>query len=141
MHWKLSIGIVPHQFNLFFFTRKIKGEAPTMILAVDDDTLTGGGKELKNMIWDAARSEIQQWTGEELSPVSLYGIRKYTTGAVLATHVDRLPLVSSAIINVAQDVDEPWPLELIGHDGKAYNGEYFIIVNCLKRNNCLLARY
>lgn len=29
--------------------------------------------------------------------------------------------VSSAIINVDQDVDEPWPLEVIGHDGKAYN--------------------
>jgi hypothetical protein len=37
------------------------------------------------------------------------------------TYTDRLPLVSSAIINVAQDVDEPWPLEVIGHDGKAYN--------------------
>ena len=22
---------------------------------------------------------------------------------------------------MAQDVDEPWPLEVIGHDGKAYN--------------------
>jgi hypothetical protein len=40
---------------------------------------------------------------------------------VLATHVDRLPLVSSAIINVDQDLDEPWPLEVIGHDGKAHN--------------------
>jgi prolyl 4-hydroxylase len=40
---------------------------------------------------------------------------------VLAPHVDRLPLVSSAIINVAQDVDEPWPLEVYGHDGKATN--------------------
>jgi prolyl 4-hydroxylase len=29
--------------------------------------------------------------------------------------------VSSAIINVDQDVDEPWPLEVIGHDGLAYN--------------------
>jgi hypothetical protein len=29
--------------------------------------------------------------------------------------------VSSAIINVAQDVDDPWPLEVIGHDGKAVN--------------------
>ena len=37
------------------------------------------------------------------------------------TDVDRLPLVSSAIIQVAQDVDEPWPVEVIGHDGKAYN--------------------
>ena len=32
-----------------------------------------------------------------------------------------MPLVISAIINVAQDVDEPWPLEVYGHDGKAYN--------------------
>lgn len=45
----------------------------------------------------------------------------YQQGSVLAPHVDRLPLVSSAIINVAQDVEEPWPLEVIGHDGKAVN--------------------
>jgi prolyl 4-hydroxylase len=37
------------------------------------------------------------------------------------TDVDRLPLVSSAIINVDQDVDEPWPVEVYSHDGKAYN--------------------
>jgi hypothetical protein len=35
--------------------------------------------------------------------------------------VDRLPLVSSAIINIAQDVDEPWPVEVYDHSGKAYN--------------------
>jgi hypothetical protein len=40
---------------------------------------------------------------------------------MLAPHVDRNPLVSSAIINVDQDVDEPWPLEVIGHDGIARN--------------------
>lgn len=76
---------------------------------------------MKQAIWDAARDTIQEWTGEELTECSLYGIRTYTEGAVLATHVDRLPLVSSAIVNVAQDVDEPWPLEVISHDGKAYN--------------------
>lgn len=43
-----------------------------------------------------------------MAECSLYGIRVYKEGAVLAPHVDRLPLVSSAIINVAQDVDEPW---------------------------------
>jgi hypothetical protein len=68
-----------------------------------------------------AKETIQEWTGEELTQCSLYGIRVYHEGAVLATHVDRLPLVSSAIINVAQDVDDPWPLEVIGHDGKAVN--------------------
>ena len=62
-----------------------------------------------------------EWPGEELTQCSLYGIRVYKDGAILAPHVDRLPLVSSAIINVAQDVDEPWPLEVIGHDGKATN--------------------
>jgi len=76
---------------------------------------------LKNAIWDAAKSTISQWTGAELKECSLYGIRVYATGSVLSAHVDRLPLVSSAIINVAADVEEPWPLEVIGHDGKAHN--------------------
>jgi hypothetical protein len=49
-----------------------------------------------------AKDTIQEWTGEELTQCSLYGIRIYHEGAVLATHVDRMPLVSSAIINVAQ---------------------------------------
>jgi prolyl 4-hydroxylase len=35
--------------------------------------------------------------------------------------VDRLPLVSSAIINVAQEVDEPWYLEVYDHQGVAHN--------------------
>lgn len=36
------------------------------------------------------------------------------TGAILSPHADRLPLVSSCIINVAQSVTEPWPLEVFG---------------------------
>ena len=35
--------------------------------------------------------------------------------------MDRLPLVSSCIIQVAQDIDEPWPVEVISHAGVAYN--------------------
>ena len=36
--------------------------------------------------------------------------------------VDRLPLVTSAIIQVAQEnMVEPWPIEVYSHDGKAYN--------------------
>ena len=91
------------------------------MISVEDRKLRGGGGVLKTAIWDAARDTIQEWTGEELTECSLYGIRVYTEGAVLATHVDRMPLVSSAIVNVAQDVDEPWPLEVISHDGRAYN--------------------
>lgn len=91
------------------------------MVSVEDSGLRGGGYGLKQKIWDAAKDTITEWTGEELTQCSLYGIRVYYEDSVLAPHVDRLPLVSSAIINVAQDVDEPWPLEVIGHDGRAQN--------------------
>jgi len=83
--------------------------------------MEGGGYVLKQHIWNAARDTIEAWTGYRQAECSLYGIRIYKEGAMLAPHVDRLPLVSSAIINVDQDVDEPWPLEVIGHDGIARN--------------------
>lgn len=94
---------------------------PTKMVSVENSGLRGGGYGLKQQIWDAARDTISEWTGQELTECSLYGIRIYEGGSVLAPHVDRLPLVSSAIINVAQDVEEPWPLEVIGHDGIAQN--------------------
>lgn len=91
------------------------------MVSVEDSGLRGGGYGLKQKLWDAAYDTIAEWTGQELTQCSLYGIRVYYEGSVLAPHVDRLPLVSSAIINVDQDLDEPWPLEVIGHDGKAVN--------------------
>jgi len=51
----------------------------------------------------------------------MYSFHLLTHTSIHLSDVDRLPLVSSAIVNVAQDVDEPWPIEVIGHDGKAYN--------------------
>jgi hypothetical protein len=95
--------------------------SPTYMTSVEDVSLRGGGGILKQQIWDAARPVVEEWTGQRLTQSSLYGIRAYTDGAVLAPHVDRNPLISSCIINVAQDVDEDWPLEVIGHDGLAYN--------------------
>lgn len=96
-------------------------ESPTYMVSVEDTRLRGAGVNIKRKIWNAARDTIQEWTGEEVTDCSLYGIRVYTEGSVLATHVDRMPLVSSAIINVDQDVDEPWPIEVYAHDGRAYN--------------------
>lgn len=101
-------------------------ESPTFMVSVEDAELEGGGYVLKQHVWNAARDTIEEWTGHKLVECSLYGIRIYTEGAMLAPHVDRNPLVSSAIINVDQDVDEPWPLEVIGHDG-AY------LAACLRR--------
>mmetsp|Transcript_25985 Transcript_25985/g.53611 ORF Transcript_25985/g.53611 Transcript_25985/m.53611 type:complete len:502 (-) Transcript_25985:168-1673(-) len=95
--------------------------SPTMMLNIEDSSLTGGGERIRTAVWDESRTLLEEWAGVELSPSSLYGIRVYTEGAVLTPHVDRMPLVISAIINVAQDVDEHWPLEVYGHDGMAYN--------------------
>jgi len=71
-----------------------------------------GGFDTKQQIWDEAKPILEEWTKQKLTQTSLYGIRVYHDGAILATHVDRLPLVSSAIIQVDQDIDEPWPIEV-----------------------------
>lgn len=96
-------------------------KAPTYHVSVDDRKLRGSGAGLKQQIWDSLHPIIEDWTNEDISPTSMYGIRVYTDGAILAPHCDRLPLVSSAMINVAQDVDEDWPMELYDHDGIAHN--------------------
>ncbi len=97
--------------------------SPSYMVSVEDSSLQGGGLALKNAVWDAAIDGIAKWTGgvAKLRPVSLYGIREYTEGSVLSPHVDRIPLVSSGIVNVAQDVDEPWPLEVYDRNGHAVN--------------------
>ncbi|GKZ01247.1 hypothetical protein MPSEU_001075700 [Mayamaea pseudoterrestris] len=95
--------------------------APTYMISVENSRLRGGGFGLKQQIWDAVQNVIQEWTGMEQRPISQYGIRMYTQGAVLSPHVDRLPLVSSCIINVAQDLDEPWPLAVIDRQGNEVN--------------------
>jgi hypothetical protein len=95
--------------------------SPTYMCSVEDTGLRGGGALLKQKVWDSVQPILEEWTQMELKPTSQYGIRVYTEGAVLAPHVDRLPLVSSCIINVAQDVDEPWPLEVIDRQGRAVN--------------------
>ncbi len=98
-------------------------ESPTYMVSVEQDHLEGGGQSLKDAIWDAAIEGVAKWTGgvAKLRPVSLYGIREYTEGSILSPHVDRVPLVSSGIVNVAQDVDEPWPLEVYDRQGHAVN--------------------
>ena len=78
---------------------------------------------MREPIWQEVESRVKEWvpSASSFSRSSLYGIRVYTEGSILATHVDRDPLITSAIINVGQDVDEPWPLEVYGHDGRAHN--------------------
>jgi prolyl 4-hydroxylase len=96
--------------------------SPTyLVRIVEEKGLRGEGQVLAQSIWEATRNIMQEWCKQELEEVSMYGIRVYTEGSMLNPHVDQLPYVMSAVINIAQDVDEDWPFEVIGHDGQAYN--------------------
>jgi prolyl 4-hydroxylase len=99
-------------------------EAPTSMLDISRDDPNIPNPLSHQDRWDLVKgvqSILEAWTKSPLVLTSLYGIRVYHEGSILAPHVDRLPLVSSAIINIAQDVDDPWILEVIGHNGKAHN--------------------
>jgi hypothetical protein len=54
--------------------------APSYMVSVEDHNLHGAGADLKQQIWDAAKDTIEQWTGMEIKPTSMYGIRVYTEG-------------------------------------------------------------
>lgn len=95
--------------------------SPTFMVGIENDKFEGGGEDLMEAVWDAARDGIEEWTSMKLRPSSVYGVRVYTEGAILNPHVDRIPLISSAIVNVAQDVEEDWPLEVYDRSGNAVN--------------------
>jgi prolyl 4-hydroxylase len=96
-------------------------EAPTFMLNMGRNDLAATSEKIRRDISRSVQAVLEAWTHQSLVLTSMYGIRIYKEGAILAPHVDRLPLVISAIINVAQDVTEPWVLEVIGHDGQARN--------------------
>ena len=94
--------------------------SPSEMLSIDGPN--GLSRVDKRVIEGQVGQILSDWVGGvELVPTSTYGIRSYGEGSVLAPHIDRLPLVASAIVNVAQEVREPWPLEVIDHSGRAVN--------------------
>lgn len=67
--------------------------------------------ELRQAVHDELKPLMEAWSEQPLQPTYVYGIREYHRGAKLKMHRDRLEThIISAIINVAQNVDEDWPL-------------------------------
>lgn len=80
-------------------------KAPSSLLDLPD--------ELKQLVHDHMKPVLEQWADTELEPTYVYGIRTYHDGARLKTHRDRINThIISCIINVYQDVDEDWPLQI-----------------------------
>ncbi len=59
-------------------------ESATMMVSFENRKLRGG-LNMKQRLWDGLMPIVEEWTGKKLKPVSLYGIREYKRGAVLAT--------------------------------------------------------
>ena len=62
---------------------------------------------------------MEDWAKVKLNKsFVMYGIRRYTRGAVLLQHVDKIPShIISVILQIDQKVEEDWPLTIIDHKG------------------------
>ena len=70
-------------------------------------------EELQRTIHSGLQPIVEAWCGHHVGPTFVYGIREYHRGSVVNVHRDRLDThVASAIINVAQEVDNDWPLHI-----------------------------
>lgn len=79
---------------------------------------------LQQHIYRELREHAQAWIRGrvELIGTAIYGIRKYTRGAKLMPHLDHMEThVISAILNIRQEVEEPWPLQIVDHDGHQHS--------------------
>lgn len=66
---------------------------------------------LRQEVHDVLKPIMEQWSGVDLEPTFVYGIREYHNGALLKMHRDRIDThIISAIINVDQETDVEWPL-------------------------------
>ena len=86
--------------------------APTGITLITED--------MKEQLTRELQPVLEAWYGKgPIKRTSIYGIRRYYNNSVLRMHVDTANThVVSAIMNVDQKVDKPWPLIILDHDGK-----------------------
>lgn len=65
------------------------------------------------------RQILEWWTNLKLRHTSTFGVRVYRRGSTLINHVDRMDThLASAVIQIHQQADEGWPLELYLPHGK-----------------------
>ena len=89
-------------------------------LQTNDDsvpsTLLDLTEELKERIVAEVMPLCEAWCGQPLQFEIVYGIRTYLPGASLRMHTDtHISHIISAILNVSQQVNRDWPLEIEDH--------------------------
>jgi len=74
-----------------------------------------------NQIISEMKAVLQWWVRAKLKHTATFGIRVYRRNAILIDHVDRADThLASAVLQVAQQVDEGWPLEVVRENGERY---------------------
>ena len=90
------------------FIQSDEADVPSRLFELTD--------ELKDKIHNSLQEPMESWSGTKLEPTFVYGIRDYKRGAVLIPHRDRKEThIISAIINIDQQVEKDWPLEIEDH--------------------------
>ena len=85
------------------------GEAHSSELITLSDTL-------KIAVLKELKPVLEKWSGISLQASAVYGIRRYLPGAILDMHRDWMEThVVSAVINIEQDVDQDWLLQIEDH--------------------------
>jgi len=81
----------------------------------------------RDMILTYMTKILEEWVGGAKRPIkleytSIYGMRIYTNGSMLMNHCDKVDTHAvSAILNIAQEgIREPWPLVIMGNDGRTH---------------------
>jgi prolyl 4-hydroxylase len=92
--------------------------APTLMVHLPQT-----GEFSKDRLSRELQEELEGWYGKgPLRLTSIYGIRRYVNGSVLRMHVDTANThVVSGIINVDQQVEEPWLLKILDHDDQEHD--------------------
>lgn len=99
---------------------------------------------LKTIYQVRLKNLVEEWAGEPVEETVMYGLRMYTEGARLLTHVDRHTTHAvSLIVNVAQgNLTEPWPVEVQDHSNRMHEvimepGDvvYYESAKCLHARN------
>jgi len=77
---------------------------------------------LREEIHDVMKPLLEAWSGQQLEPTYVYGIRIYQNNAVLKSHRDRYDThIISAIINVDQVVNTDWLLLIDDNDYREHH--------------------
>ena len=74
---------------------------------------------LQELAYQQLTPLIEDWVGEPLERSWGYGVRSYGPGSRLHMHRDRVDThVLSCIVHVADQSNQPWPLDFIDHDAE-----------------------